>query len=280
MPAQLPLPLPLPRAAQHEAADFIRTASNDAALTWLDRVADWPQGRLAVWGEAGCGKTHLLHRWATTTGAHYLTGPALPRLDELPDLPGIAGLAIDNADADADAMADDATLLHLLNAAAEARRPVLLAARTPPARWPVRLPDLASRLRAVTAVELLPPDDALLRILLARLFSDRQHIVSAPTQDWLLTRLPRTPTALRDAADRLDRAALGSAGGITRPLARAALADLIDADRDDANPDGPPTPETTPPTPATTPPTSATTPPTSATTTSSALPSPPTQRLL
>jgi len=233
MPAQLPLPLPLPHAARHEAADFVRAPSNDAALTWLDRVADWPQRRLALWGEAGCGKTHLLHLWAGTTGAHYLTGPDLPRLDALPDLPASRGLAID----DAAAMADEATLLHLLNVAAESRLPVLLAARAPPARWPVRLPDLASRLRAVTAVEILPPDDALLHALLARLFADRQQRVPLPTQEWLLSRLPRTPAALREAVERLDRAALGRPGGITRPLARDALADLIGSDLADADPE-------------------------------------------
>jgi chromosomal replication initiation ATPase DnaA len=240
MPDQLQLPLlPPPCAARHVTAEFIRTAANDAALTWLDRVADWPQGRLALWGEVGCGKTHLLHRWTSTMGtqhlgAHYLTGPTLPRLDELPDLSTLAGLAID----DADAMTDEATLLHLLNATAEARLPVLLAARAPPARWPLRVPDLASRLRAMTAVEILPPDDDLLRIMLKHLFKDRQHRVACETQDWLLTRLPRTQAALWQAVDRLDRAALGSSGGITRPLARAELADLIDADCDATDPDG------------------------------------------
>jgi chromosomal replication initiation ATPase DnaA len=236
MPAQLQLPLPLPRAAQPATADFVRAPSNDAALTWLDRVLDWPQGRLALWGQAGCGKTHLLLQWVATTGAHYLTGPALPHLDELPDLPTTAGLAID----DAAAMADEATLLHLLNAAAEAGLPVLLAARAPPARWPVQLRDLASRLRAMTAVEILPPDDSLLRALLARLLADRQHRVPTLTQDWLLTHLPRTPAALREAVDRLDRAALGRPGGITRPLARDVLADLIAADLDDGGDPAPP----------------------------------------
>ncbi len=272
MPAQLQLPLlPLPCAARHTTAEFIRTAANDAALTWLDRVADWPQDRLALWGEPGCGKTHLLHRWSGTTGAHYLTGSALPRLDELPDLSTLAGLAID----DADAMADEATLLHLLNAAAEARLPVLLAARAPPARWPIRLPDLASRLRAMTAVELLPPDDDLLRIMLKHLFKDRQHRVPRETQDWLLTRLPRTQAALRQAVDRLDHAALGSSGGITRPLARAELADLIDPDCDATDPasDAP-----IPDTPITATPITET--PVTETTVSSALPSPPTPRLL
>jgi len=228
MPAQDQLPLPFPRSHRHEVPDFVRAATNDAALTWLDRVADWPQRRLALWGQAGSGKTHLLHRWIAATGAHYLTGPTLPGLDAMPDLPVAAGLAID----DADAMAEETALLHLLNAAAEARLPVLLAASTPPARWPVQLPDLASRLRAITAVEILPPDDMLLRVLLARLLADRQQRVPAETQEWLLTRLARTPAALREAVERLDRAALGRPGGITRPLARDVLADMIGADPD------------------------------------------------
>lgn len=239
MPPQGQPPLPFPRVSTHAAVDFVHAPSNDAALTWLDRVADWPQGRLALWGEAGCGKTHLLRRWTDTTGAHYLTGSTLPRLEDLPDLPATAGLAID----DADTMAEEATLLHLLNAAGEARLPVLLGARTPPARWPVRLRDLVSRLRAITAVEILPPDDPLLHALLARLFADRQHRVSSRTQQWLVRRLPRTPGALREAVARLDRAALdraafGHQGGITRQLACEVLADLIGSDFDDPRPDG------------------------------------------
>jgi chromosomal replication initiation ATPase DnaA len=235
------LALPFPREARPAAVDFVHAPSNDAAITWLDRVADWPQGRLALWGEAGSGKTHLLHRWADLSGAHYLTGPELPGLDVLPDLPNTPGLAID----DADAMAEEATLLHLLNAAAEVRLPVLLAARAPPARWPVRLRDLASRLRAMTAVEILPPDDLLLRVLLARLLSDRQHRVPLATQEWLLTRLPRSPATLREAVTRLDRASLdraarGHPSGITLRLARDELTDLIGVDLDAAiQQDGP-----------------------------------------
>jgi chromosomal replication initiation ATPase DnaA len=232
MPSPRQMPLPFLRAQPRTKAEFLRAPSNEAALTWLERTEDWPHGRLALWGEAGCGKTHLLHRWVGATGAHLLDGPDLPELAELPELPNAAGLAID----DADAMRQEATLLHLLNAAAEARLPVLLAARSPPARWPVRLPDLASRLRAIMAVEIERPDDSLLRALLARLLAERQQRVPPATQDWLLIHLPRSPAALREAVDRLDRAALGRLGGITQPLAREVLADLLepaeDADAD------------------------------------------------
>jgi chromosomal replication initiation ATPase DnaA len=223
MPASPQLPLPFLRAPRRPTGDFLRAPSNEAALTWLARTQDWPQGRLALWGEPGCGKTHLLGDWAAGCGAHLLHGPDLPDLGDLPDLPSASGLAID----DADALTREPTLLHLLNAAAEARQPVLLAARTPPARWPVRLPDLASRLRAITAVEIDPPEESLLRALLARLLADRGQRVPLALQDWLLAHLPRTPATLREAVDRLDRAALARPGGITQPFARVVLQDLL-----------------------------------------------------
>lgn len=139
-------------------------------------------------------------------------------------------LAVDDAD-----LAGDAALLHLLNAAAEARQPVLLAARTPPGRWRTALPDLRSRLRAIAAVELPPGDDAFLRTLLVRLLSDRQLAVAEGVQDWLLARLPRTPGAVREAAARLDRAALAAGRAVTRPLAAQAVAELLhDSFADDA----------------------------------------------
>ncbi len=159
----------------------------------------------------------MLHLWAGPRGAALLTGSAL---HGLPTLPASGGIALD----DADAPAEETALLHLLNAAREAGLPVLLAARTPPARWPVRLPDLASRLRAVTAVEIMPPEESLLRALLLRLLSDRQLAVTASLQEWLLLRLPRSPAALREAVARLDQAALAAGGAVTRPIAAAVLA--------------------------------------------------------
>jgi chromosomal replication initiation ATPase DnaA len=211
------LPLPFLHQPAFAAVDFLEAPSNAAALSWLARTGDWPGGRLAIWGAAGCGKTHLLHVWARGNGARLVTGPALT------ELPPPSSLAID----DADAIGDAALLLHTLNAAAEARCPVLLAARPPPARWTTRLPDLASRLRAITAVEIGAAEDSLLRLLLARLLAERQVSVTRGVQDWLLLRLPRSATALREAVARLDRASLAARSPVTPALARLVLDDLL-----------------------------------------------------
>ncbi len=215
MPAVRQLALPFCHQAGYNPADFLPGPGNAAALAWLD--ASWPGGRLALWGEAGCGKTHLLHVWAARSGAALLTGDALTGLVRLPPS---GGIAVDRAD-----VAPEEPLLHLLNAASEAGLPVLLAARLPPARWPTQLADLASRLRAAIAVEIGLAADGTLRTLFASLLASRQLTVPQAVQDWLLIRLPRNPAALRAAAERLDAAAFAAGRRVTQAMAAQVVAE-------------------------------------------------------
>lgn len=214
------LALPLPVAASFDSRDVIADASNEAARLWLSRPEAWPLGRLALFGEAGLGKTHLARAAAACFGWRWLDGMGLRGLPA----PAPQGSVVD----DADCVADEAALLHLINLCAERGETLLLIGRDAPARWPIRLPDLASRLRATQAVGIGAPSDALLRALLAKFFADRQLRVEAEVQAWLLTRLPRNAASLAEAVARLDHAALGMGGRITRGMARLALADWLE----------------------------------------------------
>ena len=212
---QLPLPIP-PRHAFDEAS-FLAADCNEAARTWLGRTEVWPELRLALWGGEDCGKTHLLRIWAQRNGADVIHGPDL---SGFPDVASPAGVAVDDAD-----RAEEAALLHLLNTARDLGRPVLLAARLPPARWEIGLRDLASRLRAITTVEVGAPDDDLLRRLLLHWLAERQLVADETLHDRLLLRLPRSPEVLRAAVARVDAEALASRRRTVTPaMVRDALA--------------------------------------------------------
>ncbi len=208
-PAQLVLRFP--RRPGFAARDLLPNAAQSEAQAWLQREAAWPLGRLALWGAAGSGKSHLAHAWAERLGGRVLAAPDTA-------WPGTP-LALDSIDT----VPDEPALLHLLNAAAEAGQPLLLVSRTAPGRLPVRLPDLASRLRATSTVQIGVADEAFLALLLGHLLAERQLRLPMALQSWLLTRLPRAPAALRDAVARLDAAALQFGRPITRALASAVL---------------------------------------------------------
>ena len=212
-PRQLALPLAV--APSSSRADLVEDASNAEALAWLERPGAWPLHRLALHGAAGVGKSHMLRATAAAQGWRLLTGPELTEALALAPAPGTA---LDDADA-----AAEAPLFHLINRHAEAGAPLLMAARDAPARWPTRLPDLASRLRASFAIGIGAPGDALLAALLGKHLADRQLRVETEVQAYRLARLPREAAAIAAAVAALDAAALAASGAITRPLAREVL---------------------------------------------------------
>jgi chromosomal replication initiation ATPase DnaA len=216
VPERKQLLLPFQHQLAYDSRDFVPAGSNEEALAWLE--TDWPDRRLALWGTGGCGKSHLLHVWAARTGANLLRGQTLGDLNEIPES---GDVVLD----DADTILDEPLLLHLLNTARDRGLRLLLSGQTAPSRWRIHLPDLSSRLRAITAVEIRQPNDELLAALLMRLLADRQLLVPQAVQDWLLLRLPRYPAALREAVARLDRASLTLGSGITRALAAKVLAE-------------------------------------------------------
>lgn len=214
------LPLPLPAAASCDLADLIEDVSNRDALAWLRRPAAWPGGRLAIWGPPATGKTHMLRGFAAAHGWSVLD---TSRLRDPPPVPDTPGVVLDEADR----AGEEVALLHLLNLCAERGQGVLLSARAAPARWPVALADLRSRLAAITAVAVSTASDTLLARLLRKHLADRQLRVSPALQAWALARLPREAAAVAEAVARLDRAALAAGGPPTRALATRALAELL-----------------------------------------------------
>jgi chromosomal replication initiation ATPase DnaA len=141
----------------------------------------------------------------------------------VPDVAAARRVVVD----DADLCPDETSLLHLVNSCAEAGRLILLTGQSAPARWPARLPDLSSRLRATQAVGIDPPEEDLLRALLGQHLQARQLALPKSMQEWLLVRLPRSAAAVQQAVARLDHDSLACHQPITRALARASIPDLL-----------------------------------------------------
>lgn len=197
--------------------DFLLAPGNRDAVSWIERWREWPNRAFAVYGAEGCGKTHLAHLWRGVAGAAVLDARALDAVD----LPALAGRAV--AIEDGDRGLPEMSLLHLLNLSRESGGYVLLTGRSPPARWPVALPDLRSRLAAVAAVAIAPADEALLGALLVKLFADRQLRVGDDVIPYLLARMERSCAAALAMVAALDRAALAGQRPIGLALAREVL---------------------------------------------------------
>lgn len=201
--------------------DFFVSPSNALALAHVDAWPAWPGRRLAVAGPEGSGKTHLAHVWAARSGARVIGAEELPGLD-IGAVAEDAAFVVEDADGLWGAAAEE-MLFHLCNRLA-ARGGLLVTGREPPARWPLRLADLASRLAVAPVARLELPDDDLLAAVLAKLFADRQLIVAPEVVRYLAVRIDRAFPAAERAVAAVDRAGLAEHRPVSLRLAGEVLA--------------------------------------------------------
>jgi chromosomal replication initiation ATPase DnaA len=207
-------------------ADFLVSDCNEDAVAWVDRWPDWPSPGLVIWGPAASGKSHLGQVWRARVGAPMIT-PADLDEREPPDLVGERGTVyFDGADGIAGNAHRERVALHVYNLIAERGGYILLSARTPPGRWPVTLADLQSRLNALPAVTIAPPDDAVLGAILLKLFTDRQLLVGAEVFQFATARMERSFEAAERLVAAVDAAALASQRRVTVPLLRQVFAQI------------------------------------------------------
>jgi len=213
------LNLALGHRESFDRADFLTGRANETALALIDRWTDWPARAIALIGPEGSGKSHLAAIWAQAAGGCVIASRAIDAAS-VPQALSSGALAIEDADR---SKFDEAALFHLLNLAREQSAYVLITARKTPASWPTRLPDLASRLRALPVVTLDPPDDALLAAVLVKQFADRQLAVDERLIEFLVRHIERSFAAAQAAVAQLDHEAMR----LKRPVSRALAAEIL-----------------------------------------------------
>jgi chromosomal replication initiation ATPase DnaA len=214
------LALALDHAESYARDDFFVGPCNEAPYQLICSWPDWPANAVALVGPEGSGKTHLAMIWAALAGARIISARAL-RDTEVPSALATGALVVE----DASAGADDRALFHLINLAREENAALLFTAQSTPATWPVAIPDLLSRLRALPLVTLQAPDDAMLRAVIVKLAADRQLALDEGLVAFIATRIERSFAAARAAVIALDNEALRQ----RRPPTRALAAEIIRA---------------------------------------------------
>lgn len=214
----------LPLVFSHDAAssrdDLLISDRLSAAVTIVDAWPQWPSPVVILAGPVGSGKTHLATIWEERSGAERIH----------PTSGSGAALAAANGPVlfeDVDRLGfDDTELFHVINSVRENGNSLLMTSRLWPMSWPVQLPDLRSRLKAATTVEIGEPDEELLSQVIVKLFADRQLNIDDKLVLYIVNRMERSLNAAQTIVERLDRLAWSRGTKITRAMAAEVLNEL------------------------------------------------------
>ena len=195
-------------------SDFLISACNQEAVTWIDRYPDWSSNAFVICGEKGSGKSHLASIFSQTQiDASSLTVEQ-----------ALSETAMKVVVEDIDLLRNEAALFHLYNNIT-ARNGALLMTAT---RMPVfRLKDLQSRFNSVPKVFISMPDEELLSAVLTKAFYDRHLYIDLKVIDYALARIPRSFESVQRLIEEADLLSLQRKQRITIPLMRQVLDNLF-----------------------------------------------------
>lgn len=193
--------------------DFIVSASNKEAYNYIN---NWPakwgnspfKKSVILYGPYASGKTHLAKIWQYKSSAYEIKSVADINEDIFNDY---NAFYIENI-----VDWDEVQLLHIFNWLNENNKYLLLTASR--LEIDFKLPDLASRINSIARINVMIPDDELIKILLFKLFSNYSIKISFKIQRYLLTWLPRRIDEIIKFVHELNHFALANKRGLTIPL--------------------------------------------------------------
>jgi len=219
---QLPFNL-TPRPA-YEREDFFVSASNQDAISWIDKWPDWgTPSVLIIIGEDACGKTHLSKVWQKEASALEIAPNNMEQSVYMIFSKKSPKVTIDDIDSIIGDLEKEKQLFHIYNIVKENNGSLLLTIRKPVKEYNFLLPDLKSRLMAASAVTILPPDEDLMAIVLTKIFSDKQMFVSQDVIKYIIPRIERSLKAVRDLAEKIDYKSLTDKKSVTITMVKSIL---------------------------------------------------------
>ncbi len=185
---------------------------------------------VTIWGAKDSGLTHLLQaacqqRSQQNRSALYFSMRDKANLhpDILDGVHTLSLVCLDNVEHLAGDLLWEAALFTAFNAIKDSQTQLLLAANSAPAQWPVKLPDLRSRLQSCLVFQVSELNDAEKILALQLRAKNRGIQLNDAVAEYILQRADRGLRGLMHILDQLDASSLTHQRKLTIPLVKTTL---------------------------------------------------------
>ena len=114
-------------------------------------------------------------------------------------------------------------LFHIINLVKESNKKLLMTSRKSISEIDLSLEDLKSRLNSIIEAKIKEPDDQLMKLILIKIFNDKQLKINPNVIDFLMSRLVRSYESINLFIEKIDKFSLEKSKKITIPL----ISDLL-----------------------------------------------------
>ena len=199
--------------------DFIVSSSNiDAFRTVTAWPRLWENRCLIVTGEKTSGKTFLAKIWQEISHAKFID---VDKTDDLFQSNRAENIIIE--DIENLLPAKEEQIFHIYNNILNGKGSLLITTAKPLLSLDIKTPDLRSRLSAATIVNIMQPDNELLKGIIFKQFSDMQLMVQPSVIDFLIPRIERSFEVVTAIVEQINKKSFETKRNITIPFVKEIL---------------------------------------------------------
>ena len=208
--------LPLIQEPDFTSYSYFVSQSNKAAYQLVESWPEWQFKHCVVYGPDGHGKTHLGHILRDLTQGVFISTPDINQ--NL--LEAIKFNEIYIVD-DIHLAQDPRLLFHFYNLTLEKDCSIVYLSKIAPGQFDMGLPDLNSRFRSLSVIELSQPDDDLCRAIIRKVFLDLQISVADEVVEYMLAHMSRNLTDIHHNIQLLNQNSMELKRNITIPFIKS-----------------------------------------------------------
>lgn len=210
--------------------DFLVTSCNEIAYKAIKLWPYWQHFALNIFGPESSGKTHLAHIWINHIEKNLEKPVDIPLVEakniNMKNFNKLINtyqyLVVENMSSEI----NEEALFHLYNGFNVPDKFILFTSEQPLAQLPLKLADLHSRLNTVPTAEILKPDDEMLTALIAKLFNDRQIIISQEILAYILNNAERSFDYIAKLVEEIDEVSWIYGRAVSIPIVKEAISNL------------------------------------------------------
>ena len=197
--------------------DYIITESNSFAFDLISRMIRGEINQGVISGPSFSGKTHLSKILIKNIGINeslYIDRDYKKIIERV----GSSNLiVIENIDKLIEDRSEE-DLFHIINFTKESDKKLLMTSGKSISNIEFKLEDLKSRLNAILEAKIMQPDDELMKLVLIKIFNDKQLLINPNVINFLKSRLERSYKSINDFIEKIDKFSLEKGKKITIAL--------------------------------------------------------------
>ncbi len=208
-----------PFSKKYYEQDYFVSINNFSAFKLIESWPNWPGKWLNIFGESGCGKTHLSKILEKKIKKTKLVDAKDVNNQIIEDLDRLDCLIID----DYKSNIDENLFYSILNQSKQLEKYLLINSKKSIKDINLNLKDLSSRANSFIFIGIELPSDDLLKVIITKTLSDKQISISPKLTNYIINNVERSYEKMFKFLKNLDEVSLSTGKSININLIKKVL---------------------------------------------------------